>query len=194
MSNPVNKITPNDYIRITPQSYFVGNKETLKYRGELVLCRDYTHRDIIAEKCKKYPNMTAIRCMISESNIPYYGDEKFWPNWFDYALKYRLENPSVTPGKHKYMCVEFCNRYIIPWYWIGTQYVEKKWSHFTVCYTVNSLVDSAVSSLLYDNDIEEMLDFFDGDPLSVKSKTKQWEKRIEQRQNLLIKKALIKQI
>lgn len=186
---PNNVITPNDYVRITDKTWFVGNEETRKYHGEWVLTRDYIHTKEVAKIRKEQPDVTAVHCMISESDVPW-GEDRLGENRYDKVLKYRLDNPSVVPGMNKYMRVEFHNLYFTPWYWIGCQYVEPDYMHFKICYTVNSLGDDCVGALLYNKDIKEMLNFFDGSALFDR-KMKLWNDSIETRQRLLLNTAQI---
>lgn len=182
---PNNLITPDKYIRITDKTYFVGNEETRRYYDELVLQREFVHPKQIANLREKYQNLTAIRCMISETDCDW-CNPKFGNLAWDHTLRYNLGNPSMVPGVHQWVSAELCNKYFTPWYYAG---VCANDSIFKICYAVNSLGDNCILATMYGKEFKNMLNFLGGDPKLVENKISRWINNVKARQSALIKQS-----
>ena len=178
-------ISPDKYIRITGKTHFVGDEETRLYHNELVLQREFIHPEKIARLCEKHPNLTAIHCMISETNCNW-CNPKFGNLAGDLVLRYNLNNPSVVPGAHQWVRAELRNKYFTPWYYAGC---EAKDSIFKICYAVNSLGDNCILATTHNKEFNSMLNYFDGDYLLIEQKIPCWIASVKEKQNALIKQA-----
>lgn len=183
---PNNLIAPDKYIRITDKTYFVGNEETRRYHNELVLQREFVHPKQIANLREKYQNLTAIRCMISETGCDW-CNPKFGNLAWDSALRYNLGNLSMVPGVHQWVSAELCNKYFTPWYYAGVCVSD---SIFKICYAVNSLGDNCVLTTTHSKEFNDMLNFLDVDPKLIKNKISHWVTEVKVRQGALIKQTL----
>jgi len=178
-------ISPDKYIRITDKTHFVGDEETRLYHNELVLQREFMHQERIADLRKKHPNLTAIRCMVSETGCDW-GNPKLGNLALDLVLRYNLDNPSVVPGVHQWVSAELCNKYFTPWYYAGVCASD---SIFKICYAVNSLGDNCVLTTTYSKEFDNMLNFLDGNPKFVENKISRWVNEVKARQGALIKQS-----
>ena len=178
-------ISPDKYIRITDKTHFVGDEETRRYHNELVLQREFVHPEQIARLRKKHPNLTAIHCMISETDCNW-CNPKFGKLSWNQVLRYNLSNPSAVPGVHQWVRAELRNKYFTPWYYAGC---EAKDSIFKICYAVNSLGDNCVLAVT-NTEFNKMLNYFDGDYLLIEQKIPQWIASVKKRQSTLTNQAL----
>jgi hypothetical protein len=180
-----NLIASDKYIRITDKAHFVGNEETRLYYKELVLQREFMHQERVADLRKKHPNLTAIRCMVSETDCDW-CNQKYGNFASNQVLRYNLGNPSVVPGVHQWVSVELCNRYFTPWYYVG---VCDSDSIYKICYAVNSLGDNSVSTATYNKEFNNMLNFLDGSHELIENKISFWANEVKSRQCALIKQS-----
>ena len=179
MSNDL--ITSDKYVRITDKTYFVGNEQTRRYNNEWVLCRDFMHPEEIAKLRKKHPNLTAIHCMISETDCNW-CNPKYAQDAGDKVLKYIFDNPSVITGVHQWMRAELDNKYFTPWYYAGMTVNQ---SIFKISYAINSLGDNCIRTARADKEFDDMLKFFDVDPKLIEHNMGRWVNGIKSRRYAL---------
>ena len=176
-------ITPDNYMKITDRAHYVAGHGTRVYQGELVLCRDFMHTEEVAKLRQKYPNLTAIHCMISETVPDFWFNQKLGQHQFNPVFCYYMDNPSVVPGQYQFVRAEFCHKYFTPWYFASMCPHE-------ICYVVNSLGDNCILTAKANTEFNDMLNFIDGNPRFIKSKISRWMKSVKVRQGALIKQTL----
>ena len=179
MSNDL--MSSDKYVRITDKTYFVGNEQTRRYNNEWVLRRDFMHPEEIAKLREKHPNLTAIHCMISETDCNW-CNPKYAQDAGDKVLKYIFDNPSVITGVHQWMRAELDNKYFTPWYYAGMTVNQ---SIFKISYAINSLGDNCIRTARADKEFDDMLKFFDVDPKLIERNMGRWINGIRSRRYAL---------
>lgn len=179
MSNDL--ITSDKYVRITDKTYFVGNEQTRRYNNEWVLRRDFMHPEEIAKLRKKHPNLTAVHCMISETDCNW-CNPKYGKDAGDKVLKYIFDNPSVITGVHQWIRAELGGKYFTPWYYAGMCVDE---SVFKMNYVINSLGDNCILTAIADKEFNNMLKFFDGASDLIERNMGRWVNGIKSRRYAL---------
>ena len=108
-------LTPNDYLTITPQGIFLNGQPAEYYK--IPLYKSFcVCESMIKRLVKRFPNVNAVHCMLSQKT-PQYIEHPYSYGYDKYSvLQFSVDDPVTTFGFNKWFRMQLIGGINTPWY------------------------------------------------------------------------------